>query len=574
MRKLGTTICAALALSALVSIATAAEPLCDQSPFGTNFLKWEFLKNDPDCWNEFRRRIAIMKDAGIHWDRDWLDKKTVNPAPGKWDWEFTDRLFALCREEKISLVVVLMGGKPPVDAAGRAEFAEFVSRTVSRYKSSIGVWEIWNEPNIPSFWDNPDPALYTKLLIECYKAAKKADPNCTILAGVTSGPGADWFEAIHQNGGWGYFDGLSIHPYAMSANPITQNLDLVLRVVNNIAVGHGKPKPVWITEVGWRAKRDAADEKRQAVSLFQTYVISLANGVRNTAQFCMDNYDDWGMIRSSSPFDPKPSFGAIRRLTRALGSPGPAAGFEGYLKMPTGAACYVFRKTGRERVLILWSNDGSAQTVRIPQTRGLKCVDILGRPVPVTSGAIRLADLPVIVSGADSRKIGTVNRAFNPFLRKKGENIAVNGGLERRGATEPLCWHRGRFNSGEPTGVLAVSQEGRKRSECLSISASASNGAWSADIIPIEPGKRYRVSAWVKTRDATGESYAAVYWYGGNQWTWLGELRTRAVSGTAGWALLSATGSAPRNASFLRIHLVSDNNKGTTLFDDVSVREE
>jgi len=565
---------AALLLCAVIAISASAGPGYDRSPFGVNFLKWEFLKNDPNCWDEFGRRIAIMKNAGIYWDRDWLDKNTINPAPGKWKWEFTDKLFALCRKEKVSLIVILMGGKPPRDDAGRAEFAEFARRVVSRYKDSIKIWEIWNEPNIPSFWDNPDPALYTKLLIECYKAAKKADPNCTVLAGVTSGPGNDWFNGIYDSGGWNYFDGLSIHPYAMSANPVTQNLDLILRVTNKLAASHGKPKPVWITEVGWRAKRDPADEERQAVSLFQTYVISLANGIRNTAQFCMDNYDDWGMIRSSNPFEPKPSFGAIKLLTHALGSPGPAAAFEGYLKMPPNVACYVFRKAGRERVLILWNNDGAARTVRLDRTGGLKCVDILGKPVAVASGKLALTHLPVIVTGADSRRIGKVDRSYNPFVKKKGESIAVNGGLERNGASEPLCWGKGKFNSGEPTGNLSVSSEGRNASDCLSISNSAGNGAWSADIIPIEPGRKYRVSAWIKTKDATSESFAAIYWYSGNQWTWLGEVRTKSVSGTNDWTQVSGAGIAPRNAGFLRIHLISDNNTGTALFDDVAVCEE
>jgi len=553
----------------------------DQSPFGVNFLKWEFMKSNPNFINELTNRIKVMKAAGVYWDRDGIGRDTVNPSKDgqTWDWNFTDQVVNLCQSNGINLIPILStpNTSAPLDAASRAIFANYIYAVVNRYKGSIKTWEIWNEPNDTTFWSNPNVAAYTLMLIEAYKAAKRADPTCMVIAGGVVGIGLDWWKGIHDNGGWDYCDGVAIHPYAQAPNPIQQRLDLCLRNVNNFIAGYEKPKPVWITEAGWKTGSSTTEEM-QAVSVFQTYVICMANKIQNFDYFCMDNYDNWGLIRDVNtipyPCNPKSSYTALKLLTQALGSPGPAAAFDGYLQMPANVACYVFRKPGTSRVLILWNNDGLTRTIQLPQTSGLTAIDILNRPVTITNGALTLGADPIIVTGADATLIGTVSTSYNPHIIAKGTNIIFNGTLDCTPPSNPGNWSVGRFNTPGNTGTCASSTAGRNGSTCVSVTGSTGQGAWSSAVVPVEPGKSYRISGWVKTNKATGTNCISIAWYAGNMFTWRGESRTQSLTGTNDWTYVTASGTAGPDTAFIHVFLESDNNTGTTWFDDVSVVEE
>jgi len=561
--------CAVLAL-ALASVSSAAKPNYDQSPFGVNYLKWHYYDR-PGGLDDLRTRMKIMKDAGIYWDRDGFDFGDVHPKPDVWKWDFIDKCVALANEEGIHLVVILMGGPTPRNEAQRKEYGEYVYQVVNRYKDSVKVWEIWNEPNIPSFWKDPNVQLYTLMCKEAYKRAKEADPTCTVIVGSTSGPGEDWFNGIYDNGGWDYCDGISIHPYAMASGPIEQGLDMELRMVKKCMTKFGKPKPIWSTEVGWQAK-DPDQEEMQATRIFQTYVIHVANGV-HMDYFCMDNYDNWGFVKRDKPLETKLAYGSVKMLTQALGSPGPAAPLEGYLKTPPGTACYVFKKAGNGRVLILWSDDDKKRVIMLAQKTGLTAKDIVGRAVPIDGGKIEVGRTPVIVYGADARKIGKVSMGFNPYLRKPGVNLLVNPSMDAESGQNPHGWTPGRFFHNDNKGTFATTDDGRDGSTCVSISNSTAPAAWDASPVPVDPDKTYTLTGWIRTKDATGRSVIGLYWYSGNQWTCMGRSCTESISGTQDWRRVTVTAKPPRGAALVRVNLLSENNTGTTWFDDVTMTE-
>lgn len=586
-------IIAAIVISILFgSLALAAtKPNYDQSPFGVNYLKWEFKWNSPGWEDEVRARAANMKAIGVYWDRDGISKDSVNPShDGKtWVWDKTDKLVQICKEEKISLVVILAGNPTPRDEETRKQFAEYAYQIVNRYKDSVKIWEIWNEPNIPSFWKNPDVKLYTELVKAMYTAAKKADPTCTVIIGSTSGPGTDWFNGIYDNGGWDYCDGVSIHPYAMANGPIEQGLDKTLADLNKQFAAFGKPKPIWTTEVGWQGK-SGPEEETQATRIVQTYVIHIANGIKNMAYFCMDNYDEWGFVTQTKPLKTKLAYEAIGRLTEALspsptrvafglkvrttGSPGKCASFEGYLRMPEGVACYVFHKNATERVLILWSNDSRRREVDLAQKTGLSGEDIIGRAVFIADGKLTVGPTPVIVQGADERKIRMVSSYFNPYLVKKGQNVLINSSMYAESGKNPHGWAAGRFFRSDNKGTFATSSEGRNGSTCVSISNSTQPAAWDASPIPVYQGEKYRLTGWMKTQDATGKNVISIFWYNGNQWGVVDTVPTRSLTGTNDWTQVSVEGVVPRDAALVRVNLISENNTGTTWFDDVTLTLE
>jgi len=556
------------------------DPNYDPSPFGINGLKLMHMRGNPNMWESARKPAKVMKDAGIYWDRLELWWSDLEPEKDRFEWTFADNAAEFYREQGIHAMVILCyhsawsKGTPPHDADERARYANYVYRVVSRYKDTYKVWEIWNEPNIPTFWPNPNVEHYTLMLKEAYKAAKRADPDCTVLAASTSGPGNDFIRGIYENGGWDYCDGISIHPYSMCGGPIAQRLDRILRLTNKFIGSTGKPKSLWITEMGWTTLAPGLDE-RQAIYLFQSYVISLANGVEKFFWFDLADWaEKWGIVRKIDPLDAKPAYETYTLMTRHLGSPGRCAEFEGYLRMPEGVACYVFKKTSGERVLVLWSSSDQPRQVKLPQSDGLSGVDIFGSRVDVCGGRLLVGATPVIVTGLDcGRRLQTATQ-FNPYLEKKGQNLLNNGSLDIIHGDAPGWWTAGRFDRSAKDGEFAVTDEGRGGSKCVSISKSGDRAAWDACLIPVEPGKRHRLTAWLRTEDATGNNQIGLFWYGGSMWPYRGEARSETITGTHGWTNVSVVGTAPKDAVFVRANLISENNSGATWFDDVVLVEE
>lgn len=569
-----------LSLAAIVLAApAAAAPNYDPSPFGINAIKYEWVCRSPNGWENAKKPVRAMKGAGFYWDRDPIPWPTVQPEKGKWDWSCSDAVARFNREQGINSIILLSGcsawsnNTPPRTAEERAEFAEYVYQMVNRYKDTFKVWEIWNEPNIPFFWAKPDVKLYTLLLKDAYNAAKRADPTCTVLAANTSGPALEFIKGIHDNGGWDYCDAICTHPYSMAGGPVPQKFDRILRIIDDFVQSTGKPKPHWITEMGWTTS-NIREQHNQAIYLVQSYVIALSHGVEKLCWFDLDDWEEkWGIITNTDPLKPKLAYGAAALMTKLFGSPGNCAEFEGWLESPEGTACYVFSKGGNERLLVLWSNDDKTKLVDLKQASGLSAVDVFGKPVSCSGGTVPVGPAPVFVSGADARSIGKVSRTANPYIEKNGQNLVVNGSLDVIHGKQTGWWNFGRFESSAKDATFAVSGDGRGGSRCVSISKSGERAACDAVPVPVYSGRRYRLSAWVKTQEATGATQVGLFWYAGNMWTYKGEVRSDPVTGTGEWRKLTVEGTAPDDAMFVRVNLISEKNTGAAWFDDVVLTE-
>jgi len=57
-----------------------------------------------------------------------------------------------------------------------------VAAIVTRYKSDVHYWEVWNEPDLAEFW-NGTPAQYAALLDVTSSTIKQIDPTATVVLG-------------------------------------------------------------------------------------------------------------------------------------------------------------------------------------------------------------------------------------------------------------------------------------------------------------------------------------------------------------------------------------------------------
>src|SRR5207248_909512 len=73
------------------------------------------------------------------------------------------------------------------------DYASFVHVAAAHFAAhGVHAYEIWNEPNLASFWEpTPDPVRYTQMLKLAYPAIKSADPTATVVTGGLS-PGGSY----------------------------------------------------------------------------------------------------------------------------------------------------------------------------------------------------------------------------------------------------------------------------------------------------------------------------------------------------------------------------------------------
>jgi hypothetical protein len=146
--------------------------------------------------------------------------------------------------------------------ANSAPYAAFCTALVQRYgpggsfwinnqpADPIRSWQIWNEPNIPYYWDvNPFQHSYVALLRSAHSAIVSADPKAkVVLAGL---PGYSWtsLRAIYDVHGAGkLFNVVAAHPYTKQPSGVIVILRRVRRVMNEF--GYAK-EPMIADEVSW-----------------------------------------------------------------------------------------------------------------------------------------------------------------------------------------------------------------------------------------------------------------------------------------------------------------------------------
>jgi hypothetical protein len=128
---------------------------------------------------------------------------------------------------------------------------------VTRYKARarVGAYQIWNEPNNPSFSENETldvltkPANYVELLALAHAAVKSISPRKRVVNGATTAiaqnfPATlDYNKAMVDAGVLSFTDVYAIHFYGKSVERVILPGG-VADFVNSIQ------KPIWVTETG------------------------------------------------------------------------------------------------------------------------------------------------------------------------------------------------------------------------------------------------------------------------------------------------------------------------------------
>jgi hypothetical protein len=221
-------------------------------------------------------QLDQMQALGVNNVRIMIPWAGVEPAPNTYDWSTVDYMVNAADSRGMGVLGVLNSspawavapGEQPLSGApaSPAAYGDFAGLVAQRYAGKVGAYEIWNEPNAFFFYSpKPDPAGYTELLKAAYPEIKAADPNATVIGGVT-GAVVDYGDVImnpvtfvngiYDAGGEGYFDALSFHPYLYSlpfsqGAPYPQSPLTQLQDMRAVMVANGDAdKQIWASEYG------------------------------------------------------------------------------------------------------------------------------------------------------------------------------------------------------------------------------------------------------------------------------------------------------------------------------------
>ncbi len=245
------------------------------------------------------------------------------------------------------------------------KWAVFVAAAVNRYKpggalaqannwpagKGVTHWEMWNEPDLPFFWDS-SLADYARLLKVGYLAAKHADPDAQVMfGGLVMWRIPDYYDqvldifsgdSLAKTAGY-YHDIVAVHNYFKSE----RSRDYV-KALDDTMTNYGQEKLIWLNESGVPAWDDypgpvweplsplRASEREQADFAIQSAFYAISAGA--DALFHFQLYDGCGNQPAGTDFPPHN--GELCDADNNYNGKPCAGDANGLYRNPADAACF------------------------------------------------------------------------------------------------------------------------------------------------------------------------------------------------------------------------------------------
>lgn len=143
------------------------------------------------------------------------------------------------------------------------DYARAAAWMVQQWPDQISALQVWNEPNLPEFFESTSASAYAELLKATYPLVKQARPDLPV---VTAGPAnldPQWYADFYDSDVIGSFDALGAHPYPRvgdlppSECLLAENTGCNLNWLVDYKAERGDASsPIWVTEFGYSTHDD------------------------------------------------------------------------------------------------------------------------------------------------------------------------------------------------------------------------------------------------------------------------------------------------------------------------------
>jgi hypothetical protein len=295
------------------------------------------------------------------------------------------------------------GGNTPYTENGFRAYAHYGVELLRHYGTQISAVEIWNEYN-GSFCSGPAASdragTYARMERIAYEALKAERPDIVVAGGATAGIPMPYLERLFADGALDSMDAVSVHPYRTDSEPegIEKEISALQELIKRF--NHGRPKPIWVTEIGWgtRGASDSGDpainEETQASFLIRAYTLLLSAGVERIYWYLFRDYSQFatmGLVRADKRETPKPAYMAMKTMIAEIG----AAHFVRRERTKSDFYSLLFDRDAGGQVRVIWS----LRPDKLNLTASCKAVGMLGGDV--ASGVpLAIGTEPVFVEGS------------------------------------------------------------------------------------------------------------------------------------------------------------------------------
>lgn len=238
--------------------------------------------------------LTRMNQIGIRWSRIDVSWELIETAQDVFFWTTYDSVVNTLRNAGHHILATVgftpawatAGGTgdifdPPADFA---DWEDFLTTLVARYKDRVTHWELWNEPDLPGAYSG-NSASYAQLLSRGYDAVKAEDPTANVLFGglarAGGGVNMDLFTEAMDDATYpcvNKFDVANWHDYGSRSNMLTNYTYLQDEMASRSIVG----RPTWCTEFGY-----PSDIAKQTHLGFQNGEPSQAEWLANKAAYLL-----------------------------------------------------------------------------------------------------------------------------------------------------------------------------------------------------------------------------------------------------------------------------------------------
>jgi polysaccharide biosynthesis protein PslG len=362
-----------------------------------------------------------IQSLGFKCVRRGFTWQAIEAKKGVYDFRKYDALMSELNSRGISVIGCLafgnkLYGKVTTDD-GRAGYAQFAAALAAHFKGQHIFWEIWNEPNIKTFWGSQSTGLhnseqyadeYVALVKATVPAMKQANPDCLVFGGAVSGLWADsfkWQEFCFKKGILtSGIDAWSVHPYSSTCpEDVIDSYNAVRKLM--VASGGSADFPIVNSERGYplgKAEGYAGGDptlskQYQAWHFVRQQLIDMLSGIHLTNWYEWSGKEGFSLYQPGSPL---PIYSACKTMLQQLD------GYRIDKRLPTSRdRDFVLRmindKTGRVK-LVAWSapppkgtpDQAPSHAIEIPVNASgdLSAYDIDGAKgtIHVNAGAITL----------------------------------------------------------------------------------------------------------------------------------------------------------------------------------------
>ena len=358
--------------------------------------------------------VARIAEGGFRFARFDLPWSQIERERGHYDFSPYTSLLATLASANIRALCILAYNNPLYEnsplspgmqrgiqsEAARQAFANFAAAAASTLANRNMIWEIWNEPDNPPFWQpSPNPEDYMKLVQETVPAIRRADPQAVITAPALTGlepkyqQAWDYLERCFSLGLLTLVDALSVHPYRLGPpESVSENYRRLRALLARYLPSNKHSLPLISSEWGYSLtwvsleQQTAYYARLTLLNLLNNIYLSVWYDWRDDGPDPTKLNDNFGLLTYDG--QAKPALQAARTLSAELSG----LSFVRQLPLAADSDYALLFSDGMVRKIALWSIVPQ-HTVSLPISgKAASVTSMLGQrqTLPITNGAISL----------------------------------------------------------------------------------------------------------------------------------------------------------------------------------------